>query len=196
MFFVAGGSELNKAHVQYLEAQLIGRARAATRLPLDNANSPAEPGLSEPDRAFVSVFLDHMLGLLPVLGIHAFETITASSASAAPAELVCKGKGVIARGYESTQGFVVKAGSEAVGQEVPSMKEHLRGNYDLRQDLKKNGVLKPQGDHFVFSQDYPFSSPSTAAEIVMGCSANGRTQWKDSKGRTLKELQEKQASAS
>lgn len=36
---------------------------------------------------------------------------------------------------------------------------------------------------------YVFSSPSTAAAVVLGRSANGRTQWKDEKGRTLKELQ-------
>ncbi|TXI89048.1 MAG: DUF4357 domain-containing protein, partial [Burkholderiaceae bacterium] len=36
-----------------------------------------------------------------------------------------------------------------------------------------------------------FSSPSTAAAIVLGRSANGRVEWKESSGRTLKEIQEK-----
>ena len=193
VFFVAGEGQLNKAHVQFLEAQLIKRARAAKRLPLDNGNSPAEPTLSEPDRAYVGVFLDHMLGMLPVLGIHAFEQVIATSVIATPDMLVCHGKGVTAHGYEATQGFVVKAGSEAVGEEAPSMKEHVRGTYDLRQDLKKSGVLKLTGDCFIFVQDYPFSSPSTAAAIVLGRSANGRTDWKNSQNQTLKELQEKQA---
>jgi hypothetical protein len=71
-FFVAPG-QLNKAHVQYLEAQLVGRANAAKRMPLENANTPSEPTLSEADRADMDVFLDNMLGMLPVLGIHAFE---------------------------------------------------------------------------------------------------------------------------
>jgi hypothetical protein len=44
--------------------------------------------------------------------------------------------------------------------------------------------------HYVVMQDYPFSSPSLAASIVLGMSANGRDQWKDTDGRTLKELQE------
>ena len=38
------------------------------RLPLDNGNQPAEPSLSEADRADMEVFLGHMLGMLPVLG--------------------------------------------------------------------------------------------------------------------------------
>ena len=195
VFFVAGDGQLNKAHVQFLESRLIQRARDAKRMPLDNGNSPTEPTLSDPDRAYVEVFLDHMLGMLPVLGVHAFEMVAASTSTTAVVDLICKGKGVTARGYESTQGFIVKAGSEAVVEEVPSMKEYVRGSYDLRQDLKKNGVLKLQGDRLVFTQDYPFSSPSTAADVVLGGSVNGRKVWKDAKGQTLKDLQEKQANA-
>src|SRR5262245_21031159 len=73
VFFVAGPGQLNKAHVQYLEAQLVSRARAAKRMPLENANIPSEPTLSEADRADMDVFLSNILGMLPVLGIHAFE---------------------------------------------------------------------------------------------------------------------------
>jgi hypothetical protein len=73
------------------------------------------------------------------------------------------------------------------------MKEHVRGMYDLREDLIKNGVLATSGDQFVFSQDYAFSSPSTAAAVLLGRSANGRIEWKDHQNRTLKELQESQA---
>ena len=182
--------------MQFLESRLIQRARAAKRMPLDNGNSPAEPTLSESDRSYVEVFLDHTLEILPVLGVHAFETVAAPASSAAQVPLTCKGKGVTAYGYESTQGFVVKAASEAVAEEVPSMQEYVRGSYDLRQELKKNGVLAVAGDHLFFTQDYPFSSPSTAGDVILGGSVNGRTVWKDANGRTLNELQEKQASAS
>ena len=50
--------------------------RSAKRMPLDNANQPAEPSLSEADRADMEVFLAHMLCMLPVLGVHAFEQPT------------------------------------------------------------------------------------------------------------------------
>jgi hypothetical protein len=190
--FTAGGSgQLNKAHVQFLEANLIRLAKAAKRLPLENANQPTEPSLSEADRADMQVFLENMLGMLPVLGIHAFEQLAAAPAAAAQASLVCKGKGIAAHGYEATQGFVVKAGSQAVGEAVPSMQQHVRGMYDLRQELIGNGVLERNGDHFRFAQDFSFSSPSTAAAVVLGRSANGRIEWKDGRGQTLKELQEK-----
>lgn len=186
--FSAGNGQLNKAHVQFLEAALIQRAKAAKRLPLDNANQPTEPSLSEADRADMQVFLENMLGMLPVLGIHAFER-AAPVAATAKSQLACKGKGVAAQGYEASQGFVVKAASLAVGEAVPSMQQHVRGMFELRQELIGNGVLAPEGDHFRFTQDYVFSSPSTAAAVVLGRSANGRIEWKDAKGRTLKELQ-------
>jgi hypothetical protein len=38
-----------------------------------------------------------------------------------------------------------------------------------------------------------FSSPSTAAAVVLGRSANGRVEWKAADGRTLKEIQEAEA---
>ena len=104
--------------------------------------------------------------------------------------LTCKGKGVLATGYEASQGFVVKAGSQAVAEAVPSMAQHVRGMYDLRQELMGNGVLALDAGLYRFTQDYSFSSPSTAAAVVLGRSANGRIEWKDAQGRSLKELQE------
>jgi hypothetical protein len=190
--FVAAPGQLNKAHVQFLEANLVRLAKAAKRLPLDNANHPAEPSLSEADCADMQVFLENMLGMLPVLGIHAFEQTAPMAAIAASTMLTCKGKGISASGYEATQGFVVKVGSQAVGEAAPSMQQQ-RGMFDLRQELIGNGVLQRDGDHFSFAQDYVFSSPSTAAAIVLGRNANGRTEWKNDSGRTLKALQEQLA---
>lgn len=192
-FTTTTAGQLNKAHVQFLESRLIALARAAKRLPLDNANQPAEPSLSEADRADMEVFLGHMLGMLPVLGVHAFEQAPKAPAAKAGPVLTCKGKGVQATGYEASQGFVVRVGSQAVAEAVPSMAQHVRGMFDLRQELISNGVLALQGTLFQFTQDYSFSSPSTAAAVVLGRSANGRVEWKAVDGRTLKEIQEAEA---
>lgn len=192
-FTTTTAGQLNKAHVQFLESRLIALARAAKRMPLDNANQPAEPSLSEADRADMEVFLGHMLGMLPVLGVHAFEQAPKAPAAKAGPVLTCKGKGVQATGYEASQGFVVRAGSQAVADTAPSMAQHVRGMFDLRQELIGNGVLGLQGGLYQFTQDYSFSSPSTAAAAVLGRSANGRIEWKAADGRTLKELQEAEA---
>ena len=192
-FTTTTAGQLNKAHVQFLESRLIALARAAKRLPLDNGNQPAEPSLSEADRADMEVFLGHMLGMLPVLGVHAFEQAAKAPAGRAAPMLTCKGKGVVATGYEASQGFVVKVGSQAVAEAVPSMAQHVRGMYDVRQELIANGVMALEAGLYRFTQDYSFSSPSTAAAVVLGRSANGRIEWKDTQGRTLKELQQAEA---
>ena len=41
----------------------------------------------------------------------------------------------------------------------------------------------------MLTQDYVFDSPSSAAAAFLGRPANGRTEWKDNHGKTLKELQ-------
>ncbi|MBC3873312.1 GIY-YIG nuclease family protein [Undibacterium flavidum] len=194
VFFVAGSGQLNKAHVQFLESQLIQRAKDAKRMRLENIKSETEPTLSEADRADMLVFLDHMLSMLPVLGISAFEMTRATDIRVADITLLnCVGKGLKAQGYESNQGFVVKANSQASVELTASMQQQMHGIVDLRQDLIANEVLQRVGDCYVFKQDYSFSSPSTAAAIILGRSANGRTEWKDETGRTLKEIQTQQA---
>ena len=113
-FTTATAGQLNKAHVQFLESRLIALARTAKRMPLDNGNQPAEPSLSEADRADMEVFLGHMLGMLPVLGVYAFEQAPKAPAAKAAPLLTCEGKGVQATGYEASQGFVVRSGSQAI----------------------------------------------------------------------------------
>ena len=41
----------------------------------------------------------------------------------------------------------------------------------------------------ILQEDMLFSSPSYAAMFVIGKSANGLTSWKDSAGKTLKEIE-------
>ena len=55
-------------------------------------------------------------------------------------------------------------------------------------------VFTESKDQYLLAQDYTFNSPSQAATVMMGRNANGRVEWKNKKGVTLKELQEAQAS--
>lgn len=189
VFFVTGQEgALNKAHVQYLEARMIELAHAAKRLPLDNQNHPKRPTLNEADQADMEVFLGHILQILPLLGISAFEK-PGSARLTRKKRFFLNAKGLTAEGFESTGGFVVFEGSQSTLETVPSMKIHVRGMYDLRERLIDSGVLRQKDNCYRFSQDYSFSSPSTAAAVVMGRSANGRIEWKDKSGRTLKAIQ-------
>lgn len=55
--------------------------------------------------------------------------------------------------------------------------------------MEKELVADIQGK-LMFKKDYEFSSPSAAAATIVGYPINGRTCWKDEKGKTLKENEE------
>lgn len=200
IIFTSKDCSLNKAHVQYLEAKLYELATTAKRAELDNSNKPLPPTLSTPDKADAEAFLRDILLCLPLLGVTAFEVATFSTpqrgedlepAAGGEIELHLEGKdieawGVDARGVDSSKGFIVRAGSKAVKDEVPSIPEHVK---TLRRELIELGVLKEENGVYVLTQDYSFNSPSTAAGVLLGNSINGRMVWKDARGRTLRDIQ-------
>lgn len=183
--FISKDQNLNKAHVKYLEARLVALAAEAKRAELDNGNVPQPPALSEADVADAEGFLDDLLLCLPVVGVNLFEK--AKAAGPKERDLVLRSKGIEAHGQDTAEGFVVRAGSQAVKEEVASIHGYLSA---LRQSLLEQGVLEDAGTVFRLTQDYLFNSPSTAAGVLLGRSANGRTEWKDVSGRTLREIQE------
>ena len=102
--------------------------------------------------------------------------------------LVCEIKGLKATGHLTPTGFVVLKGSQAVLNERPSAHQYP---YTIasRKKLIEDGTL-PEGDgHLKFIRDAEFSSPSAAATVVHGGSANGLLAWKNHEGKTLKELE-------
>lgn len=203
IFFTGSSDQLNKTHVKFLEARLVQLATAAKRVNLENKTYPSLPSMSESERIRGEGFLRHILEILPILGVHAFEvpktptilpkvTITpeqdvADSSNVQETLLYLRSRGVEATGYESSKGFVVREGSQAVKGAVPSMETHTYST--LRNLLIENGVLTDSGTHLTVSQDYIFDSPSAAAAALLGRSANGRTEWRTVEGVTLKELQ-------
>lgn len=185
VFFVTKDGSINKAHVQRMEWRLLELAKDAKQCKLENSNMPTAPTLSEADVADVDSFILDILSIFPLLGLGVFEK---TEAKKKPHDLLfIESKGVKATGYEDAKGFVTLKGSQAVQDEVPSIHEYLS---TLRRDLHVQGVFELKGKQFIFSQDQVFNSPSTAAGVILGRSANGRTEWKSKDGRTLKELQQ------
>lgn len=183
--FTCKDSSLNKAHVKYLEARLVALAAEAKRAELDNGSIPQLPTLSEADQADAEGFLVDLLLCLPVVGVSFFEKPKIGGKKSH--ELYLRAKGIEARAQETAEGFVVRAGSQAIKCEVPSIQRYLS---ELRRSLLTQGVLEDAVEVYRFTQDYIFNSPSSAAGVILGRSANGRTEWKDGHGRSLKELQE------
>lgn len=192
VFFVSKDNALNVAAAQYIESRLIERAVAAKRCHLDNGNEPAGPNLGDADAADAEGFLAHMLRVLPLLGISAFEQKEAKTVTQDRKILTCtaKSKGITAKGYVTAGGFVVCKDSLAAAEKQNAIHDYILA---IRKDLVSSGVLVPEGPHYRFTQDYDLSSPSTAAAVVLGRIANGRIEWKDAAGKTLKAIQEAEA---
>jgi len=196
--FTSTNEGLNKAHVRYLESRLVGLAKDANQWELENGTQPASPPLSEADRADAEWFLAEMLVIFPLLGIDAFEMAANQARSHTRPkthelpELYLRERGADAKGREVAEGFVVLKDSRARSTEVGSIQEYMR---DMRRQLLERGVLVEEGDSLVFTQDFRFTSPSNAAGVLVGGSANGRLAWKDKSGRTLKALQEARTEA-
>ena len=188
-FFISKDENLTKAHIRYIEGRLIEIAKTAARSIVTNSQSSGAR-LPESDREDMEVFLEKMQQVLPVLGVEAFvQTLSDSQVEESRELLTCKIKDVISTGYLSPNGIVVLAGSEAVHKERVSAKK-WPSVLVQRNSLIEEGGLVLNGDKYVFTKDTEFSSPSSAAAVIHGGSANGLAAWVNSNGQSLKELQE------
>jgi len=73
VIFLSGNNGLNRAHTTWLEWELIQRAGQAKRCRLSNKIEPGEPTLIESEKADTRAFLNEMLRIVPVMGLHIFE---------------------------------------------------------------------------------------------------------------------------
>ncbi|HTG35068.1 MAG TPA: GIY-YIG nuclease family protein [Thermoanaerobaculia bacterium] len=189
IIFVSKDENLTKAHVRYLESRLLAEATQVSRFTLEQ-NQAGGSRLPESDREDMEVFLARIRQLLPVLGSDILSPIAQSAAKAQPGGvLFCRNKGAEARGQRTVNGFVVFHGSTAVLEERPSAENYPYISAQRKQ-LLADGTLVPKDGFLVFTKDAEFSSPSAAAVVIHGGSANGLIVWKAKDGKSLKQLDE------
>lgn len=204
ILFVSKDENLTKSHVRYLESRLISLAKDAKRATLVNGTSPTEQGkLPEPDEVEMEEFITQARLLLGTLGYDIFEPSTVnysvsrrevadeqSGAEEAYPEFIYSGDSFNAKCIVDTDAgrYIVKADSLARKQEAASLQNATK---TLREQLIQSGVLVEIEDEqsYRFTQDYSFSSISSAAQVVSGSSVNGRQAWKKD-GMTYADWQE------
>ena len=94
-----------------------------------------------------------------------------------------------AKSQRTANGFVVFQGSTAVLEERPSA-EIYPCVVAQRKQLIADGTLIDKDGFLVFTKDAELSSPSAAAAVIHGGSANGLIVWKTEGGKSLKQLDE------
>lgn len=198
---------LTKSHVRYLESRLIQTAVQAQRSKLANGTNPDTTSLPEPDVADMEYFLDQIKMLLPVLGLSFALPPPIALTTIEPAIQINQDTrdvriespifhmsyaGVNADAQEINGEFVVLKDSTARKATTQTLASSF---VQRREQLYKDGRLVDTGDsdYWVFAQNVPFSSPSTAANVVGGAQLNGRTTWKlKDTDKTYAEWQESQ----
>ncbi len=183
--FVSSDSNVNKAHVKFLEYTIWEVATEAGRYHIKNTNTPNRPALSEPDEAVMSEFFENLKTLMGTLGYRLFDPAETARREPADRYFLRGARGADAQAkVTDDDSVVVQQGSRAAGRDVPSTPASVIKNRDI---LVEDGILVRDGESFVFQSDYTFSSASAAASLVLGRSANGLTEWIDAEGRILKE---------
>lgn len=189
IIFVSKDENLTKAHVRYLESRLLAEAAEVNRFTLEQ-NQAGGSKLPESDREDMEVFLARIRQLLPVLGSDILSPIAQSTTrSQLGGVLLCRNKGAEARGQRTANGFVVFRGSTAVLVERPSAENYPYVTAQRKQ-LLVDGTLVEKDGFLAFTKDSEFTSPSAAAVVIHGGSANGMIAWKTKDGTSLKELDE------
>ena len=185
--FVSKDENLNKAHIKYLENRLHEIATAANRYKIENSIIPTQSSISESDRAEMEEFIENIKLLVNTLGHKVFEEKRDFRPKQKQQTFYIKAaRGADAQGEPSSDGFVVFKGSKAAGSTVASITPSF---LTLRNKLIEQGVMVNKGEYLEFPDDYIFSSPSTAACMVLGRNANGLTEWKQKGGKSLKEFE-------
>ncbi len=185
--FISKDENLNKAHVKYLENRLYDIAIKTNRYKLENTIIPTQSSISESDRAEMEEFIEYIKLLVNTLGHKVFEEKREFKTRQKHDTFSIKAaRGADGQGEPTSDGFVVLKGSKAAITEVKSMTQSF---IMLRQRLIDEGVLVSKDSYLEFTDDYIFSSPLTAAAILMGRNANGLTEWKNKDGKTLKEFE-------
>lgn len=186
---ISKDNHLNKAHIKYMENKFYLLAKNIERYAVTNASVPTCSSVSEYDKAMLDEFIEHTKLLVNTLGKKVFDEIINSSSQKNDDNSIFyikAARGADASGIIVADGFAVFKGSIIAESMVPSMPKTLQV---LRQKLIDNKIVDMDNK---FTKDYVFTSPSLAASIIMGRSANGKTEWKNKNGSTINDMEIKE----
>lgn len=202
IIFTSKDDNLTKAHIKYLECRLVEISRETERYVLENGNTPPLSSLPLPDRDAMEEFLLNIKLVTGTLGHKFLENPISNNNEISTSheeknlknenneglELFLNSKSINAKAIQTNEGLVVLQNSEVSANQTKNY-----GYGALREELISEGIIEKREDNrFFFSKNYLFSSVSSAAAVIVGYSINGRNAWKNSDGKTIKEIEEKE----
>lgn len=179
--------------ISYLENRFTQLAKEAGRFIVKNGNEPNSRNVTEEKQSELDEVVENTLMIVGTLGYRVFVPMTKKAwqnisggnsthfylkrktkKSNRMIEAVCE---------QTSEGFVVLEGSQVEMIDSPTLPTSLK---ELRKELMEANVIKDG----ILQENQLFSSPSYAATFLLGMPTNGRTDWKNQDGKTLKELEE------
>ncbi len=184
VIFVTPDGTLDKAKIKYLENRFHSIAVEADRYIVKNSNTPTQSPLQNKIRDMLEEFIINAKLVMLPLGHKVFEPQPSQDVNGSDKELLFlsrnHGKSGKAIGKISDDGFWVLKGSYInphIASYLPEGLKKLRKEY--APEIDKKGILQ---------KDICFGSPSYASSFVFGRNSNGLTEWKNSDGKSLKEI--------
>jgi len=187
--FSSKDENLTVSHTKYLEQKIINHIGKFSEFRLINRKEGSLVNLPRMVQDEMDTYFDNMKVILPTLGysILHLDTKVDSVQSIKANSFNLNIGGFRASAKLTSNGIEVLQGSDMSINETPS----LSGSYsNLRKTLLERNVVSQVSNKLKFMENYEFSSPSTAAAIILGYSINGRTAWKNQQGKTIKDLEE------
>ena len=179
--------------ISYLENKFTQLAKEAGRYIVKNGNVHHHGNVSEEQESELYEIVENTLMIIGTLGYRVFVPMTKkvsqdltdnhSTYLYLKRKTKKSNKVIEATCERTTEGFVVLEGSQVEIKDSPYLPASLK---EMRQNLIASRVIQDG----VLKEKQLFSSPSYAATFLLGMQTNGRTDWKDQDGRTLKELEE------
>lgn len=179
--------------ISYLENRFTQLAKEAGRFIVKNGNEPNSGNVTEEKQSELDEVVENTLMIVGTLGYRVFVPMTKKAGqniSEGNSTHLClkrktkKSNRMIEAICEQTsEGFVVLEGSQVEMIDSPTLPTSLK---ELRKELMEANVIKDG----ILQENQLFSSPSYAAAFLLGMPTNGRTDWKNQDGKTLKELEE------
>ena len=179
--------------ISYLENKFTQLAKEAGRYIVKNGNDPNPGNVTEEKESELDEIVENTLMIIGTLGYRVFIPMTKkvsqdltdnhSTYLYLKRKTKKSNKVIEATCERTTEGFVVLEGSQVEIKDSPYLPASLK---EMRQNLIASRVIQDG----VLKEKQLFSSPSYAAAFLLGMQTNGRTDWKDQDGRTLKELEE------
>ena len=179
--------------ISYLENKFTQLAKEAGRYIVKNGNDPNPGNVTEEKESELDEIVENTLMIIGTLGYRVFvpmikkasQDLTDNHSTYLYLKRKTKksNKVIEATCERTTEGFVVLEGSQVEIKDSPYLPASLK---EMRQNLIASRVIQDG----VLKEKQLFSSPSYAAAFLLGMQTNGRTDWKNQDGRTLKELEE------